>query len=395
MHTSGCTSGMPTSGNSHQDAHVRDAHIRMLASGCPHQDARQGCPHQNTLPVLRLLLGVVYGHSKAVGASEGLPGLTRYAAAWSPAFTRPTPSDLLPFVAALLSPPAGGEVARLFGPRMLGAVGSVVLNAPAPLLLAADLSPTTPQQQQQQQQQQLCALGVLVDACVVLEGGSSTAHTLPLLLTAQPGGVKLAAAVEKGVVAWVDAATAAAAGASSNADNTSQNSGASPPATPSKKVSKKQERLQAAQAPQQQQSPQQLPRIPTQRELESLTSTEQLSAVWAGLQLLPHASQSRAHAVGLCERVKDTTSRLCGLVQASVSPRSGPTVPAAAGEMPAAGKLAAAAAAAAATLDARRCVAGLVCLHALTLELLAELLPAVTTQHAEQTTGQQGRWALC
>ena len=61
----------------------------------------------DALQVLRLLLGVVYGHSKAVGASEGLSGLTRYAALWSPAFSRPNPNDLLPFVAALLAPPAG------------------------------------------------------------------------------------------------------------------------------------------------------------------------------------------------------------------------------------------------------------------------------------------------
>ncbi len=40
--------------------------------------------------VLRLALGMVYGHARAVGASEGPAVLSRWAQAWSPLFSRPS-----------------------------------------------------------------------------------------------------------------------------------------------------------------------------------------------------------------------------------------------------------------------------------------------------------------
>lgn len=53
---------------------------------------------------LRLALGVVHGHIKVVGASQGPQGLARLAAGWGVIFTRAPPQELLPFIAGGLVP---------------------------------------------------------------------------------------------------------------------------------------------------------------------------------------------------------------------------------------------------------------------------------------------------
>jgi hypothetical protein len=193
--------------------------------------------------------------------------------------------------------------------------------------------------------------------------------------------------VEAEVVLWVEAAAAAAvtAGGATAGEGLKKGGNdssllASPSKTPSKKGSKQQ------QPSAQQQGGSSSSRAGVQltqqraRQLEVLLQGDQLASVWAGLQLLPHASQSCAHAVGLCERVKDTTSTLCGSVQASETQSEGYALAA----PTATSAVTPAAAAAAAGAGAHRRVAALVCLHAQTLELMAELLPAATAQHAEQ-----------
>lgn len=65
---------------------------------------------------------------QTVGASAGLYVLHDWVHAWEPAFTVPAISTLLPFARALMSPPGGAAVARLFDTRLLGAVGRALLT---------------------------------------------------------------------------------------------------------------------------------------------------------------------------------------------------------------------------------------------------------------------------
>ncbi|GFR52620.1 hypothetical protein Agub_g15136, partial [Astrephomene gubernaculifera] len=138
--------------------------------------------------VLDLVRGVVYGNLKAVGASEGPGALGRFAGPWSPCFSRPPAAEVLPFVKSLMVPPAGAEVARLFAPQMMGCLGRVLM-----------------QQEEEQQQGDYAgsALLLLRDLCALLQPpGTSGTAGLPLLLTAQPGGVRLAAHVRSLATEW-------------------------------------------------------------------------------------------------------------------------------------------------------------------------------------------------
>lgn len=47
---------------------------------------------------------------------------------WGRAFAVPSPSALLPFLTALMAPPAGPPVACIFGRELLGALGRGVLS---------------------------------------------------------------------------------------------------------------------------------------------------------------------------------------------------------------------------------------------------------------------------
>lgn len=84
--------------------------------------------------VLRLMLALARSHAKVAGASEGPAALARAAPVWAPAFLRAPPEEVLPFTRALISWPAGFDVARPFGQQMLGALGRC--------LLAGESSPT-------------------------------------------------------------------------------------------------------------------------------------------------------------------------------------------------------------------------------------------------------------
>lgn len=64
---------------------------------------------------------------QAVGASTGLNALRDWVPSWTPAFTVPSISVILPFARALMSPPGGAAVACLFGPLLMGAVGRALL----------------------------------------------------------------------------------------------------------------------------------------------------------------------------------------------------------------------------------------------------------------------------
>ena len=84
-----------------------------------------------TEQALRLLCALVYSHAKVVGASEGPAAVARAAPVWSAVFSKASRREVLPFVRALISPPSGQELARLFGPQMLGAVGRCLLEGGA------------------------------------------------------------------------------------------------------------------------------------------------------------------------------------------------------------------------------------------------------------------------
>ena len=168
---------------------------------------------------------MVYGHAKAIGASEGPVVLQRWARPWAPLFSRPSPTHLLPFLRGLLESPgsdAGGlaaEAVAAFGPMMMGAAGRVVMAAaaaaaaPAPgddggvsgNVAAAVLNEVEAKKSVLVSEADAGrALGLLVDICDVSAAttagpgwGMLRAQTLPLLLTAQPAGVRLAALIRR------------------------------------------------------------------------------------------------------------------------------------------------------------------------------------------------------
>jgi hypothetical protein len=191
-----------------------------------------------------LMLGLALGHTKAVGASQGLQALARHAPAWAPAFSRAPAPELLQFVRGLVQPPGGAELVGLFAPQVLGALGRLVMGQAAG---AAALE--APGGGGVEDSEQALALALLVDVCTCLrpDVGAAAGVGLPLLLTAQPGGVKLAAYVKQ---------------------------------LPGSCLA---------------------PEAPDQR---------MLAAAWAGLQLLPHACESREQAAGLAEAAASRSRQL-------------------------------------------------------------------------------------
>ncbi|EFJ49017.1 hypothetical protein VOLCADRAFT_104545 [Volvox carteri f. nagariensis] len=153
--------------------------------------------------VLELVRGVVYGHLKAVGASEGPEVLGRCAVSWAPCFSRPLATEALPFVKSLMVPPAGPEIARLFAPQMMGCLGRFIMGV--------ERLPPAEQEQQLEEQPQSgpqqrddagSALLLLRDLCELLQQDCGRPVGLPLLLTAQPHGVRLAAHVRALATGW-------------------------------------------------------------------------------------------------------------------------------------------------------------------------------------------------
>ena len=80
--------------------------------------------------ILRLLKALVYAHCKAVGASEGITAIRKAAPFWLGIFSRAPRTQILEFVRSLITPPSGPEMARLFGPHLLSAVGNALLEDP-------------------------------------------------------------------------------------------------------------------------------------------------------------------------------------------------------------------------------------------------------------------------
>ena len=158
-------------------------------------------PTHTSEQVLRLALGMVYGHSKAIGASEGPAVLQQWSRPWTPLFSRPTPRYLLPVLRGLLEAPGDGlaaEVVSAFGPTMLGAAGRVVQASYSSAYDEAKGSGQGVTLSESDDDVGGRALGLLVDICTSAAAaagpgwGMLRTQALPLLLTAQPGGVKLA-----------------------------------------------------------------------------------------------------------------------------------------------------------------------------------------------------------
>jgi U3 small nucleolar RNA-associated protein 20 len=182
-----------------------------------------------TQAVLQLLLAVSHAHMKAVGASSGLGAVSAMAVKWAPVFDLTPVDQLLPFVRGLLLPPGGAALAQMFSTQICGSLGRV--------LLAQHSSDGQPDPQQQELTSQ--TLGLLVDCCQQLQPDPVIGSSLPLLMTAQPGGLQLAAYVRQLAGSW------------SNHSN----------------------------------------------------SRFDLLSVWAGLQLLPYACDKAVDAVAACQAV--------------------------------------------------------------------------------------------
>jgi U3 small nucleolar RNA-associated protein 20 len=84
---------------------------------------------------LRYLLAMIKSHSKEVGASKGPAALEPLAPLWATLLSRVPFRDAVIFGRAVISRPCGYDVARFFGPQLLGCVGSRLL------LVSSSLSP--------------------------------------------------------------------------------------------------------------------------------------------------------------------------------------------------------------------------------------------------------------
>ena len=77
--------------------------------------------------VLRFLLALTLAHAKTAGASEGPAAIGKAAPQWAPVFARAPPAQLLAFIRAVITPPGGYDLARIFGQQMLGTLGRCLL----------------------------------------------------------------------------------------------------------------------------------------------------------------------------------------------------------------------------------------------------------------------------
>jgi U3 small nucleolar RNA-associated protein 20 len=180
---------------------------------------------------LQLILGITLGHTKEVGASKGLGVLKVPAQRWSRVLGCVPQRELLAFTQGCVLPPSSAATAELFAPQLLGALGQLLLAAPG-----ADGSSSSDGGAD-------LALAGLMEVCGLLRPAAAVgSNDLPLLLTAQPGGTDVAAAVQR-----------LAAGCSSS--------------------------------------------------LSGIGSRHQLLVSWAALQLLPHAAVEPRQALEVCSAV--------------------------------------------------------------------------------------------
>ena len=120
-----------------------------------------------------------------IGASNGLAVLQKEAQTWSTIFRLSPIKDVLPCICSLIRPPVGGpDVAEIFGPQLMAAVGRAILSGDALL------------------EEQ--GLPMLVELCMALrpEGRAAQPSGLPVILTAEQNGVQLAAYINSLVSSW-------------------------------------------------------------------------------------------------------------------------------------------------------------------------------------------------
>ena len=120
-----------------------------------------------------------------MGASQGLTAIHRESAHWSNLIVLPPVEEVLPAIRILIRlPAANAEIAQIFGPQLIAAVGRAILSGDA--------------------QQQELGMPLLVELCTALkpEGNASQSSGLPVILTAQQHGVQLAGYITKVVTSW-------------------------------------------------------------------------------------------------------------------------------------------------------------------------------------------------
>jgi U3 small nucleolar RNA-associated protein 20 len=198
---------------------------------------------------LQLILGVTLGHTKEVGASQGLGFIKGPCSHWSRVLGLASvpQQDLVAFTQGLVMPPGNASITELFAPQLLGALGQLLLAA------VGDDSGSGSNDKRKASAAD-CALAGLLEVCALLQPNAAFgSSSLPLLLTAHPGGADLAAAV---------AAMAAGCSSSVAAIGSSDSSSSS-----------------------------------------SSSSKQQLLQGWAALQLLPHAAVRLEQAVEVCSSV--------------------------------------------------------------------------------------------
>jgi hypothetical protein len=208
---------------------------------------------------LQLILGIVLGHGKEVGASQGLGFIKGPCGRWARVLGLPAvpQQELIGFTQGLVMPPSSAVFCELFAPQLLGALGKLLLAA------VADSSSNGSNAAAADR-----ALAGLLEVCSLLQPDAAFGSgSLPLLLTAHPGGADLAAAV---------AAMAAGCGSSVAAVGSSGSDAGG-----------------------------------------GGGCRQQLLQGWAALQLLPHAAVQLTQAVEVCGSVLAATTAAIRSLQAA------------------------------------------------------------------------------
>lgn len=221
-------------------------------------------------------------------------------------------------LACAVQPPSGPNALRLFSARALAALGNLLTSSLPP---SAPGIPTHTHSLASLPPPAQSALCLLVRVCDCLRprhisgglvavgmGGSS----VPLLLTAQPGGVKLAASVRQLLSDWatqVEACMDVGMGGSKavNEGGSSQPgaSQAEEPVQTRRGAKRKAAEVLPAVAVGEGEGAEGYP-------LRSLLTPPLLAAAWACLQLIPHACEASSQSVALCQRVQQAVQCVLG-----------------------------------------------------------------------------------
>ena len=220
--------------------------------------------HTNVCPVLQ-----------DTESGQGLQALNRAALTWAPLFAYAPVAEVLPCISTLITAPSGGpDVAHLFGPHFLAAVGRAILS----------------------QDQCLIGLGMplLVDLCNALrpQGASPQHASLPVILTAHQQGLQMADFIQSIISAWPQPPPEAAATVTGSAATATE----AAPSTGSTATT-------AA---------------------ETVATAEHGSSValvWAAVQCLPHADSNPQHSIKLLQGLISATElALTNATRASDAP---------------------------------------------------------------------------